>query len=602
MNPKPRILAIDNQLYFRSFLEGILAEAGYAIQTVDRRAAAIEELQLQGRFDALILDLALPDTDGEALIRELRQRWPEQPVIVVTGVGETPAVVSAMAAGAFDYLLKPIDREALLRTIERAAGGSGEETAADTSTTLETVSKPASSSDLIANEVIALFRHAAARDVAEAWLGELIRATGSTEGVAWAREAAGPKLHRMAIQGPIDPSDEVLEWSEDANALGTNLAAGRALLAHLTVPGDDPRALFVPAVLENQLLGVARLGGWAGELNAEAIELATRWGAAAAHAFASAHQKEMLERNSFVDARTGLATRAFLERVAQTEIRKAHRYGRRLNCICIEFRGDAAIERDPLLKQLVHALSRSLRDTDILAIEDARRFWILVTDTDALGGIVLKRRLADRVRAVLEAEASEASALLGMASYPRDGETLADMQALALRRVEAEENSVVHRLGIKTQSSLAQIGRCLLKEAELMPSKIVAEAAELIIGELSCRPQDRGLLFLAPGVERPVFLGPLSVLGDSDASTDVFLGTDGDTIPSGPAVTALALPPDIPVDTTWIVRFGEAPPYAMVAGPPAPDGNRMVYHSNDAVLVEHMTFRLRAEVGFGVRS
>jgi hypothetical protein len=49
-----------------------------------------------------------------------------------------------------------------------------------------------------------------------------------------------------------------------------------------------------------------------------------------------------------------------------------------------------------------------------------------------------------------------------------------------------------------------------------------------------------------------------------------------------------------------IVRFGDAPSYALVAGPPRPDGQRPVFHSADPVLVEHMTFRLRGEVGFGV--
>ena len=52
---------------------------------------------------------------------------------------------------------------------------------------------------------------------------------------------------------------------------------------------------------------------------------------------------------------------------------------------------------------------------------------------------------------------------------------------------------------------------------------------------------------------------------------------------------------------TWIVRFGEAPGYALVAGRPREDGSRPVYHSADPVLVEHLTFRLRAEAGFGLR-
>jgi hypothetical protein len=129
----------------------------------------------------------------------------------------------------------------------------------------------------------------------------------------------------------------------------------------------------------------------------------------------------------------------------------------------------------------------------------------------------------------------------------------------------------------------------------------VAEAAEVLIGELRCRPGDRGLLFLAPGAERSAFLAPLSVLGATETATDVFLATDGDTLPSGTAVQALPLPPNVSAETTWIVRFGEAPPYALVAGPARAGGARPVFDSDDPALVEQLAFRLRAEVGFGVR-
>jgi hypothetical protein len=51
---------------------------------------------------------------------------------------------------------------------------------------------------------------------------------------------------------------------------------------------------------------------------------------------------------------------------------------------------------------------------------------------------------------------------------------------------------------------------------------------------------------------------------------------------------------------TWLVRFGEAPPYLLVAGPPGVDGARLVFHSDDPSLVEYVAFQLRSEVGFGV--
>ncbi len=268
-------------------------------------------------------------------------------------------------------------------------------------------------------------------------------------------------------------------------------------------------------------------------------------------------------------------------------------------------RGSSRIQRmcrdRAAVPALVAAFRRTLRTTDVLAAEDSRRYWVLVTDTDSLGGVVLKRRIAQRLRDVLREARLSATPALGVANFPVDGESLEALAGAAQRRVQEEHGSVVHELGIEAETPLSAIGARLLDRATWLPRDFAGEAAELLISDLACRPRDRGLLFLAPGPERPRFLAPLAALGDAETATEVFVATDGDTIPSGSAVTALSLPANVSADTSWIVRFGEGPPYALVAGKPRADGARPVYHSNDPVLIEHMTFRLRAETGFGVR-
>jgi GGDEF domain-containing protein len=301
-----------------------------------------------------------------------------------------------------------------------------------------------------------------------------------------------------------------------------------------------------------------------------------------------------------LDARTGLHTRAFLEATLDTEVHKAHRFGRRLACLCVEPRGLPSTQPE-IVDLIVASLRRTLRTTDVLC-SDERRFWVLVTETDSLGGVVLKRRLAERIRDAVRAEGHEVGLALGVASYPLDGESCEELIATALDRVNEEKTSVMHELGLEDEDSLASIGQRLLERAQRLPRQIVPEAAELLVSELTCRPRDRGLFFMAPGPDAAGVLGPLSALGDAETATELFIATDGDTVPSGASVTAVAMPPDVPADQTWMVRFGEAPAYALVAGPLAEDGTRAVFHSSDPVLVEHMTFRLRAEVGLGVHS
>ena len=135
-----------------------------------------------------------------------------------------------------------------------------------------------------------------------------------------------------------------------------------------------------------------------------------------------------------------------------------------------------------------------------------------------------------------------------------------------------------------------------------MPDTLVSDALQLVLDEVRNRPDSRGLIFLAPGVERAAVLAPLAVLGEQPVATEVFVATDADTVPSGPAVTALPLPSGVSADTTWILRFGEASPYLLLAGPPGGARGRPVFHSDDPSLVEHVAFKLRTEAGFGAGS
>ena len=288
--------------------------------------------------------------------------------------------------------------------------------------------------------------------------------------------------------------------------------------------------------------------------------------------------------------------------MASVELQRAQRFGRRVCLVCVEVGEVAAGSEARALDAVVAALHRTMRGTDVVASEGTRRFWVMVTDSDPLGGVILKRRVGQRVRQALRDADIFVPISLGAASYPVDGERLDLLCEQALQQVRQARASVAHELGIDAETPLSEISQRLLERAVWMPPQIVGEAAELLVGELGCRPRDRGLLFLAPGGSSRSVMEPLTALGDAETATEVFVATDGETLPSGTSVTALGLPPDVEPETTWMVRFGEAPAYALVAGKPRGDGCRPLFHSSDPVLVEHMTFRLRSEIGFGVRA
>ncbi len=592
MAPKARILAIDHQPYFRSFLEGLLSEEGYEVRTAEGGAEGLARLSGDGPFDLVIMDLVLPEQDGVPNVAAIKRAAPDLAVLILTAVADVASVAEAMRQGAADYLLKPVDRDSLIQSIESVLSQRRlrTESARLVDENLEFMSRLS-----LHERALPLLAETDLASTARGVLQLLAVEAGAPDGALWLRDATGSVLTLQATRGEGEPDAETLAWKTYDDRLDARIRAGEIV----QVPPDASKqagALFVPFVQNGQLLAVARLiGGPVGP--GGALETGQRIGAIA---LANAVQRAELGSGGFEDSRTGLPTRAYLERVLETEVHKAYRFGRRLSCLCVEMR-DLADSGPELLSAVVDAMNGTLRRTDILCSEEARRFWALVTDTDSLGGVVLKRRLAERIGEALRADAAEMTFSLGVASYPLDGATASVLIERALERVDIERVSLVHELGIGFESSLEEIGARLLELADPMPAQLVPEAAELLLGELTCRPNDCGLLFLAPGPEGSAMLGPLAALGDSEIATEIFIATESDTVPSGSAVTAVALPPEVSAQDTWMVRFGEAPPYALLAGPVNKGGLRPVFHTADPVLVEHLTFRLRSEVGFGVR-
>ena len=113
------ILIVDDEAYVRESLAAILARRGHRVRTAKSADEALA-LVAQEALDALVTDLQMPGEDGLALVMRLSQAAPGIPVIVLTGQGSVASAVACMKAGAFDYLEKPTDPEALALVIDRA--------------------------------------------------------------------------------------------------------------------------------------------------------------------------------------------------------------------------------------------------------------------------------------------------------------------------------------------------------------------------------------------------------------------------------------------------------------------------------------------------
>jgi len=110
-----RVLVIDDEPQIRRFLDISLRAQGYLVETADTGEAGLQALAARGA-DLVILDLGLPDRDGQDVLRDLRQ-WSQVPVILLTVRADEGEKVTALDAGANDYVTKPFGVQELMARV-----------------------------------------------------------------------------------------------------------------------------------------------------------------------------------------------------------------------------------------------------------------------------------------------------------------------------------------------------------------------------------------------------------------------------------------------------------------------------------------------------
>ena len=103
-----RLLVVEDDAVLAAALTRALGQAGYVVDLVDNGEAANEALQ-GGAYDLVVLDLALPGLDGLAVLRRLRDRRSQVPVLILTARDTLDDRVAGLDLGADDYMTKPFD-------------------------------------------------------------------------------------------------------------------------------------------------------------------------------------------------------------------------------------------------------------------------------------------------------------------------------------------------------------------------------------------------------------------------------------------------------------------------------------------------------------
>ena len=122
--PPVRVLLVDDHEVVRKGLRALLEAAG-GFDVVSEAGSVVEAIRRVGYDspDVVVMDVRLPDGSGIDACREIRKRWPDVKVLMLTSYADEEALVGAIQAGASGYVLKRIRADELAESIQRVAAG-----------------------------------------------------------------------------------------------------------------------------------------------------------------------------------------------------------------------------------------------------------------------------------------------------------------------------------------------------------------------------------------------------------------------------------------------------------------------------------------------
>ena len=114
----PKILVVDDDDSIRDTLFELLSEE-YLCQTADTVEKALARLEADS-YDVVLTDISMPGVSGLELLGHIRQKYPNTPVIMISGIGDQDHAQGLIKLGAFDFLLKPFSLEVVEKSVQMA--------------------------------------------------------------------------------------------------------------------------------------------------------------------------------------------------------------------------------------------------------------------------------------------------------------------------------------------------------------------------------------------------------------------------------------------------------------------------------------------------
>ena len=606
------ILVVDDDNFFRQIASDMLSKRGYRVVTAESSAQALEEV---GRtsFDLVISDVVMPGMDGISLTEKLRERDPEQEVVLVSTRTDVKGSAMALSVGVSVVLTKPVEEADLLLATERCMERAQlrRERAQLQNENLEF----ARYQDLH-QRCLEFLSQPDLEWLQERVAAELASVCDAQSAALWIADDRGNLVLR-AYRGLLD-RHFLAERLSTEGPLGNRM---REALPWVARDGKSP-ILYVPFISSGELMGLAQLSDpLAGDFRIEHLRYAKILGDSAAVGVKNGRRMLALQRLGLRDRDTAAYNLSYFTDYASKEIYKARRYGRMFSLLTF------SVDNLPLVRMrlgpteaklavrgIIKALSRIVRDSDVIAKASEQEFYLLLPETDFFGAMMFVRRALAAVREEPEAQEVEARlplALVGGAStFPKDGEDFDELMYRCRRRMDERRASLQRKLMLDTLPFWDEV-ELLLGNAS-SPKLPVEEHAEPsrrgkvsdvlfdelqteIARELMRDPSSRGLLYVGgPEIrsDLPIAQGLDSASPDM-ASRIYLLGRRVD-LESHRALTPVFLEGDERMGRhEFILWLSENAAYALIQRRGL--GATWGFHSSDTAVVDGLITRLQAE-------
>jgi two-component system cell cycle response regulator len=428
-------------------------------------------------------------------------------------------------------------------------------------------------------------------------------------------------LRLKAYRGLLD-RQFLRERLDPQGPLGPRLREGEPWIT-----GAPPaQSLFVPLVAAGEILGLVQLADpLAGELRADAVGSARLLATFSSFALRTGRKLAALQRLGLRDRDTAAYNLSYFTDYAGKEIYKARRYGRTFSLMIFSIDNLAqvkvrlgATEARQATRGIIRALTRMIRDSDVIAKASDSEFYVLLPETDYFGASMFMRRAHAAVREEADAEEVDAQLPLGLvagaSTFPKDGEDFDELIHRCRRRTEERRASLQRRLLLDGLPFWGEIDLLLGNpQSPRLPAAAPAaepsrrgQVSEGLFDELQAEiarellrdTSARGLLYIGlPEIraDLPV-VTTLEAAGGAPtelAARAYLLGRRGD-LASHPTLTPLFLEGDERLARHELILWlSEHSAYALVQR--RGRGAAWGFHTSDTAVVEGLVSKLQAE-------